>query len=238
MSTAQDQVLAMLLLQHARETLDLPQEERVIARNLHLLPKPEGKADDKVGQRKKRPMVNGRPILPSNHRKGTSLALFIEPPGTLDAKAFIVAMRKAGQRPNDKGVLYTKQDEVRNDQIRAIAAYCGYDSRLPFGQQESLARMKANREISGKAVGGPSRDEQRAVARSLQGFVAGVPDSVGRKLADLRAREQAAVTAMLDHNKAWRDESRDAGDRVISMQLARVEGERLEQIRADIDALT
>ena len=228
MGTLQDRVIDILLAQHASEVPPDTSEERIIARNLHLVPKPETPSKVAKG--------GGRKPLPTNHRKGTSLNLVIPPVGSYNATGFILAMRQAGRRADDRGIPYTKQDEIHNDKIRAIAGYCGYDSRLPFGQQESAALMKAQRELK-PASAGPSRSEQRQANRSMVGFVAGLPDETRRTLLNLQARERASAEAMIQHNKDSRDPSRSAEDRVVSMGLARVEGERLEQIRKDIEEM-
>lgn len=142
--------------------------------------------------------------------------------GTINAKDFILAMRKTTDR---------------NEQIKLIMAYVGYDSRQNFGPQEAAARLKATRELSGKPIQGLSREELRACNRNLRGVVAGLPDTAARKLADLKAREVAAVEAMIQHEKDGRDMARSDNDRMLSDGLASVERERLFQIRADIKAL-
>ncbi len=142
--------------------------------------------------------------------------------GTLDARAFIVAMRKATDR---------------NEQIKCIAAFVGYDAKGDFGSQEVAARAKAQRELSGAPIQGPTRAEVKAASRSMTGFVAGMPDNIQRKLADLQAREVAAVDAMLQHQKDAKDPSRSEDERLLSSGLAEVERARLREIRGHIKAL-
>lgn len=103
--------------------------------------------------------------------------------GTLDAKGFIIAARKA---------------KTRNETIVAIASYCGYVQNGDFGSQEQAARAKAQREIRNEKVTGPSREEERAAAKSAAGFVAGMPKPSQRILLNLQARERAAAEAMID----------------------------------------
>lgn len=122
--------------------------------------------------------------------------------GTVDASTFMQMMRTAGQRRNDKGRLFTDQSFVRNDQIKAIAAYIGYDNSKNFGPQEQAARAKANRELSGRPIQGQTIEEKRAVSRSLHGFVAGVPDMQAKTLADLRGRETFLTDSMIEAHKA------------------------------------
>lgn len=120
--------------------------------------------------------------------------------GTLDAQGFMKAARSA------KG---------RNEMIAAIAAYCGYSHSGNFGTQEQEARAKAMREIRGVNTAGPSRAEQRAAARSVAGFVHGMPDPSQRILANLRARETAAVEAML----SAKSDSEKAAHKVVLDQI-------------------
>jgi len=107
--------------------------------------------------------------------------------GTLDAKGFILAVRKA---------------KSRDESIAAIAAYCGYDNRRNFGTQDQEARAKAMREIRGFQATGPTREEKRAAERSVAGYVKGMPAPSQRILLNLQARERAAVDAMLAAKKA------------------------------------
>lgn len=167
------------------------------------------------------------------HRKPVTTVM----PGTLNAGDFIMAMRKAGQRRNDKGAFYTDPKEVMGDKIKAIQAYCGYDSRLNLGGQEQSALTRAQREMKPAPILGLTRAEQREKSRSLVGRNTALPDHNARKLADLKAREVAAVESMIQHEKAGRDMARSDNDRMLSDGLAQVERERLIQIRADIQSL-
>lgn len=113
---------------------------------------------------------------------------------SLDAQGFLLAMRNAGKRPNDKGALVLHPNEVRNDQIKAIHAYCGYDNRRDFGSQDMAARAKAQRELRGS----PKVQETVAPSRSVAGYVAGMPQPSHRILLDLQARERCLAEAMID----------------------------------------
>lgn len=116
---------------------------------------------------------------------------------TLDAKGFLLAARNAGKRFKENGAPFFDKAQERNDLICAIHAYVGYDNRRDFGSQDVEARAKAQRELRGVAPG-PTREEKRSVERTLSGFVAGMPQPAQKLLANLRAREQAAVEAMID----------------------------------------
>lgn len=126
---------------------------------------------------------------------------------TLDAKSFLIACRDAGKRSFEsvnettgevRQVVKVDSSKVRDDIIQAIHAYCGYDVSRDFGSQDIEARAKAQRELRGGVVPGPSREEQRSASRSLAGYVKGMPLPAQKLLANLRAREQAAAEAMID----------------------------------------
>lgn len=132
------------------------------------------------------------------HDKPAVFGVTMPDRNTLDAKSFLQAMLNAGRRINDKGGRYTDPKEVRNDQIQAIHAFVGYDPTANFGGQEVAARAEASRRLSGKPIVlGPTKEEQRAASRSAIGFIAGLPKPEARILANLQAREQAAVDAII-----------------------------------------
>ena len=163
---------------------------------------------------------------------------------TIDASAFMVAIRSAGRRIATNvtegkvtNAPYTDPREVRNDTICAIHAYCGYNPHENFGSQETAARTQAMRDLRIQKVSGGSRDADRAVARSLTGYVAGAPDNVAKRLADLNGRAEAAVERMIDHEKLSQDSRRTQAERELSAGLAAVEKERISAINSDISAL-
>lgn len=125
------------------------------------------------------PQEQARPIHNPTPMKGMTLP----EKGTLDARGFILAVRKA---------------KDRQETIQAIAAYCGYRLNGDFGSQDQAARAQAQRELRGERPLGPSRQEQRQANRSAVGFVAGMPKPAQRILLNLQARERAAAAAMLD----------------------------------------
>lgn len=141
--------------------------------------------------------------------------------GSLEARGFILAMRRA---------------KTRSESIFAIAAFIGYDNSKDFGSQELAAMSAAKRELSGPTHC-VSPAEKRATFRSLTGFVAGLPDTTQRKVADLLARETASAEALISHEKDAADSSRTTADRTLSKGLAEVERERLGEIRKDLQGL-
>lgn len=228
MSLAQESALAFLLSQHCNEQAahEATKVAVVVVRN----------AEPKASKSSSKVRAKGEQAAPI-HDGPKVFGVTMPDRNSLDARGFLDACRTAGRRLNDKGIPFTDPKEIRNDLIKAIHAYCGYDMHGNFGSQEQEARAKAQREIRGYKVSGPTREELRSAARSAAGFVAGLPDHKVRALANLRAREVAAVEAMLDHEKAAHDSKRPTADRLLSQGLADVERDRIASIRRDIEAM-
>ena len=151
------------------------------------------------------------PIHNPNAGKSMTPGITMPERNTLDAKGFLDAMRTAGKRPNDKGIMALHPNEVRNDQIKAIHAYCGYDNRRDFGSQDLEARAKAMRDLRGA----PKVTENKSPSRSVAGFVAGMPKPSHRILLDLQARERSVAEAMIDA----KTEEEKAQHRAVLMQI-------------------
>ena len=144
--------------------------------------------------------------------------------GTVDAKGFLVAMRRATDR---------------NVKIQVIASYVGYDVAGDYGSQELAANLAAKRELRPIDASGPNRQEQRAAARSAMGFVSGLPNGLRVKVQDLLGREKMAADQMITHQKGASTalESGDSARHVHFMGLALLEKERLVAIQAEIRTL-
>lgn len=134
------------------------------------------------------------PIHNPNAGKSMTPGITMPERNTLDAHGFLVAMRDAGKRRTEEGKPFVDQREVRNDQVKAIHAYCGYDNRRDFGSQDLEARAKAQRELRGA----PKTVEVVKPSQSVAGYVAGMPKPSQRILLNLQARERAAAEAMID----------------------------------------
>lgn len=191
--------------------------EVLIGRNL---PKPE-RAGKKQTQSPTEQVEaspdSSKGINPQAPRKPGPTTTALPDRGSLDGRSFLLTLRDAGKRSfqsiNEvtgevRTVVKVDQQEVRPDIIRAIHAFyyevrhgvkvhVGYDPSQDFGAQEQAARALAQRELRGVSQG-PTKEEQRAASRSLAGYVAGMPIPSQKLLANLQAREQAAVDAMLD----------------------------------------
>jgi hypothetical protein len=99
---------------------------------------------------------------------------------TLDAKGYIVAMRRAA---------------TRDARIAAIAGYVGYDTTGDYATQEFSANTKAQ-----QALRGAPRPLARPVhsgSVSVAGFIAGMPDQAGKRRANLEAQERDTVEAII-----------------------------------------
>lgn len=142
--------------------------------------------------------------------------------GSLQANGFLLMMRHA---------------KTSEEKIFAIHAYTGYDFSDTLGNQEFLALAKAKREIHPIDASGPSRSEQREAARSLQGWVAGMPDNHGKMARDLLKREQLCAEEMARLQSLSEDESLSQEQRELNMGLAALEEERLIAIRAELTKL-
>jgi hypothetical protein len=182
-------------------------------------------------------------------KPGISLHVRTEPKGSLDSRSFALAMQNAGKRRDDEGNLYCDKREVRDDKIRAIAAYVGFvplparlydeNGKTPiqtersFAEQEMLASMQAHRELNPRPIGATP---PRRIPLHVKGYVAGMPNDMRRKVLDLKGREQLAADAEAEHVKLASEATHEQ-IREEHEALALLEKERREQIQADLRAL-
>lgn len=168
--------------------------------------------------------------------------------GSLTATEFLLAMRAVGKRTveatNDvTGEVYQKpiydNSLVREDSIRAIAGFIGYDAAGDFGAQDVAARAEAQRQIRGGVQ--PAAAHRRggaSVAATVVGYIAGNPDHAAKQRADLEGRERLAADAMAEHLRNASDPKfvREPGMPEPEV-LAAIEEERLRVIRKDLGKL-
>lgn len=175
------------------------------------------------------------PSVPSdNGRKAEGMPTVsdLPKPGTLTAEQFIAIANGANvswhweENPTTRTT--PRQGADRDQMIRAIAGYVGYDPTRNFGDQEVFARRKAQQEIMPHL-----RPVFTKPAMSVAGYIAGMPDERAKRLGDLRGRERLAVDTMLEHEKAA-SEATTEQDRKVQLALAQVERERLANIRKDL----
>jgi hypothetical protein len=153
------------------------------------------------------------PIVPVE--PGASAALI----GDNDAEAFLKNYR-AGKN--------------REEYIKAINQYVGYDTAKNFGEQEYRA-VSAARLATAKKVENPIVVHSRIDA-AVTGFIAGMPDHRKKDKQNLLARELAAVDAMRECEKLASDKSLSESERAVQRGFAKVEQERIVQIRKDLKA--
>jgi hypothetical protein len=164
-------------------------------------------------------------------------------PGSLSGEQFLLAIRDAGKRSIEAtneatGEVYQRPifDPTfeREDTIRAIAGYTGYDPFGNFGAQDLAARTKA--ELERRPVS-PKEYKRCQVAPSIAGYVAGMPNETKKKIDNLIARERLAVDTRLQFEKVANDKSKPIADRQIAKTLAEVETERLSKIREELSEI-
>ena len=152
--------------------------------------------------------------------------------GTLGAEGFLKAMRAAGVRKGKMEPIAKREDE-----IRAIASYIGYDSSKLHGEQEVAARMQAQRDLKPVIAAKTEYKRNGSPLTTGEGYVAGLFDAKAKQVADLKGREVAAADALIAHRNDSRDTSRTPEQRAQSRLLIKLEDERLEAIRADLALL-
>ena len=235
--------LAYLIAQNEVEQSELAHPEQIIT--FSLTPKASKKrATSNVAK------GDARPI----HHQAAPVVIALPMQGECNvetAAAFMQSMRDAGKRvfhlsrviengkptilshaaptADSKEVIKVDASLVRDDMIKAIAAFIGYNMGESFGPQELTARMKAQTLLRPEPVA-----TSVPVKLVGKGFTAGLPDHNGKTIANLQARAVSATEAMIDHEKASMDPNRSESDRELSSGMAQGERERLNQIQADL----
>ena len=236
MTLAHNVALVALLSQNESEQAAIETKvEPIVIRNAP-------KSDSGKARKGSKSFGEKAPICKPNANPGTP-GLTLPETGTLDAAGFMKALHSAGMREtlvDYKGEqvkrMVRQPQEVRNDEIKAIAAYIGYNPREEFAGQHLAASNKANAELNpAKALRNfTTRNEERGALRSVAVYCSGLPDHKARALQNLLAREKEAVDAMIQHGKDADDQTRTLAERTLSTGLAEAERERLIHIREDI----
>jgi hypothetical protein len=191
MSSIEALALSLLVSQH---TADLSRQAKLE----ELLKLQEENAKLKAAQRAAHPpkaKSKAAPIQSAPEMKG-----MLRSPTVESSRAFLVASRKARTLGESK---------------LAIDQFIGYDHAGNFGAQDTRARMVAQTTIKPVSTAVPTKEEQLSAARSLAGFVHGLPDHLARTLDNLRGQAEKAAEAMIEAEKT--------GDQV----KAAIERERL-----------
>jgi hypothetical protein len=137
-----------------------------------------------------------------------------------------------GKRPNAKGIPVFQGEIVkRDDEMRLIASYVGWQVGGLHGVQLEAARRTARLELSPVTA----KEYTHGVRSSVSGYIAGMPDSVQKKVADLLMREQIASKMVVDHEKAIA--ASNDYKRTLHIGLLAVEHERIKAIRKELSEL-
>jgi len=193
--------------------------ERIVVRNAPKAPRAASKlatvkAAAKAEQEAQEEAANAKDLT----SRPPMIVIDLPKAGTLDAKSFLRAMAKASSR---------------DESIKAIAGYCGYDRHGDFGSQDTMARMKAKNELRPvKALPLPVH----SAAPSVKGYISGVNDPKAKRIADLQGREVYATDEMQAHTKAAEAATSEA-ERNHFATLAAVEAARINSIRAELATL-
>lgn len=115
-------------------------------------------------------------------------------PNVENARAFLIALRNAGKRSNEHGVMVGigNPSLIREDEVTAISDFCGYVVRDSHGSQLDSARRLAQKLLAAPAKDMP-KEYRRGVAATVAGYVAGMPDNIERNRASLEAELRQAV---------------------------------------------
>jgi len=217
MTTAKDLALSVSLASYARD-LSRPATVTITSQKLVKVERPKkGRPIAAVKPTAKPVESVEKPAAPSPN--GKVVGVVLPAAGTIGAKAFIMMMNRARDLPEKRA---------------AIAAFIGYNAGLSFAENEMAANQRAKGEISPVKATGPSREEIRSAQRSVAGYVAGMPDATRRAILDLQGRIQLALDARNDHVKEARNRALSWTERKLAIGLARMEQERMLQIRADL----
>lgn len=239
-SASRDAALAMLAATYHVEPLPEAAEKIVVSLPASAKPKKEKPIKGKKSSKSKdaAPKTVASAVLPDN----------MPAIGSLAADQFLISLRDCGKRTKEDTNLMTGEvtqrpifdaSFVREDTIRLIHAFCGYDAAGDFGAQELAARSKAQRDLRGGVI--PSQYHRRGtacVSPSIQGYVAGNPDHLAKRKVDLEARERLSVSERLRHlkNADNADFVTPVGEAAPAI-MAALEEERLEVIRQDLASL-
>lgn len=177
------------------------------------------------------------------------------PKGTYDGEQFLLAIRDAGKRRFEGRIVFDASF-VREDTIRAIGGYLGFDPSRSFGAQELECRQAAQRERV--AIKG-ARYSRTTIAPTTAGYVAGSYDNCAKRKSNLEAREQLVAAAIAGYNvvqgkasfaKAIEKHYHGAnpvqliaacGDDATAIKMAQelisLESARLKEIRAELETI-
>jgi len=117
----------------------------------------------------------------------------------------------------------------RNEQIAAIQSFTGYKMEESFASNEYAALTTAKKTLN-VLTGTETRKSGVAV-------VAGVPDMVARKVADLKGREEMSAEKLTGYELTASNLKEGSTEQLTALGMAEIERERLIAIRNDLKLL-
>jgi len=111
------------------------------------------------------------------------------------ASQFLLALKQAGKRKNERGIMVTIPQEIKGDEVKAISEFMGeYSRKFAHGLQLDAARNEARRLVA-TGVKDPIKEYSRC-SQTTGCHAEGLPDPRGLQLSVLRAQENEAVDAL------------------------------------------
>lgn len=144
----------------------------------------------------------------------------------------VVVPSKAGSIAGAGFMKLYRKARNRDEVIQAIDLYIGYDPKGSFASQEYKAKQAAQNELNPNRLAGAVK-----ATPAVQGFIAGLPDSKAKHKENLLARERLAADAMIEHEKKAAEAEYGSSERALHEGLAKVECDRLREIRHDLKQL-
>ena len=168
--------------------------------------------------------------------------LFIPVPdvGYHDAASFMRALVTAGDRVSKEGAHYNDPIARRDDEIKAIAGFQGYDPDDHHGFQEWRARNAARRDLEKQRAGNPPESAPPSgvhrQTKERRSYTPGMPDFHRKRVLDLLGRERMAASAIAEHEKLAGEAMAEV-ERDYQLGLALVERSRLVEIRKQLQSI-
>ena len=145
----------------------------------------------------------------------------------INGKEFLLALKDAGKR-NIEGKIVFQQNLKREDEIKAIDNYIGFDRNKDFGQQEMVARMAAMQEI--KPVKGEAF-KRCSVSNTIKGYIQGSNNPILKKKSHIEACINICLEKQAILLKEIQDKNLSDEDKAFKEALLKVEEERVENLK-------
>lgn len=180
------------------------------------------------------PVVRTAPAKVSKLAKVTAQVMAVNPPSIDGKVSTVVIPSRAGSVAGAGFMKLYRSAKNRQEVIEAIDLYIGYNAKDSFAAQELRAKQQAANELN------PHRLTASGVSKvspTVQGFIAGLPDTTAKHRENLLARERLAADLMIQHEKSAAEFPYESAERKLHEGLAEVECQRLQAIRHDLAQL-